>query len=1798
MPSKYQEYRQMADTAERQLTSSYKSWTQFLRTAARLYKYPYNEQVMIHAQRPDATACAEYDFWNKKMGRFIRRGSTGIALIDTSGQKPQLRYVFDVADTGEREHSRPVHLWRFRAEHEDIVAATLERSYDVSVSDGIVEQMESAATQLAKEYWADHKRDILHNIDDSYLDGYDEFNTEVQFRNAAKVSITYMLMSRCRLEPEAYLEPEDFMPVFDFNTPAAVAALGTAVSEISQQVLRQIEVAIRNYERERSQKNDRIDLHEERRLPDSRPEAERGTGEQATGQVRDAAEDLPSGASPHPLEPDDPVRDAVPAPAGDRRDGKAEIGADDAGADEVGRRDGESENQRPDEMGRADERLQGAGRRNHSERAGVQLTNDAPEVEPVQPTAAYQMSLFPTEEEQIAYIDTAESVNSTPSAFSMFISQDDIDHILRTGGNADDARMKIVAEFSKQKPIEDRAAFLKNLYYGGNGLITDNGRLSAWYGDDGIHIATGDAARHLRSVQVISWADAAERVEALLDGGAFATNLEVTEAPRYERLSIAVAVWNLYHDFSVEAKSLGYLSCLGNIHSTNFPEETERLTDDLLNPEFRGRLLAEYRVFLDAYRENRELLRFHFHRPQALLTRMEDLSLPRKEYHSDMAAVPKTGRFITEDEIAASLANGSGFEGGKTRIHEFFQTPHTTKESADFLKKEYGIGGRTHAVSRESGSYEDHGSKGIVLKKNGCADIQMNWNKVASRISELVRLNRYLTPDEQAAYDKEMAQDAMRNAVYNDYNDVKAAHPDEIVLYQVGDFFELYGEDARAVADDLSLELTRRNLEGVGRVTMCGFPAKDLEKYVEKLREKHDVTISRIGDSSHKHTAYTLPSIDHEAEQAINAYEAEFGADGTRVFRDPAAELPPQPTVRELFDGYKLTVGNALSKDTAFVNACRNSDRQNAYLEGADAIRRIVTASDDLQLVRLYFDMPAFHNRLHQELLEELYPTLAATVAPSPYQITQEDIDNALLDWHNNLKGKQEVALYMQAHGRERSTAAWLAAKYGWEDSKTPMYIHVGNAEPVTLTWAQVQRRLAQLIRENKFYDENERLRLFSPDRYSIRLHPGEGGITGIWDEVLERFCGDGEQTLRFAEQNNAIAYLDGIKRDMGIELSPPAFTTPLGYTYHIGDRISSIELDHIAAVGVIARVDEDHVWHTLPNAPGQEPVSIDRNSFERYLDTRYFEVSEPEPQRVIAAQHTEQPTPETPQAVQTLMGQRVEIDGKLYNVDSADETVAHLSVVSSSSESNHEPEHRTEPVSAVLTRIADQGRELAPNISAYQALRAEHPEKLIGVRVGERLLFYGADAKRAASALNRRLLQRDIPGMGETAVTGYDFGQWASAAKRLLEHGHSFVFAQPNETDGYDVINEADAKEYIPIGMELEIDGRKFVIDSVNFGTDEVSLRDVTFQNRQGFPIFRAEHIAFIRSFVEEQEREQPQPVTKPVAFYPAEKTHLPYDIEIQTLHIPEPEHDPPSAEPAEPEPPAMSDEERLILEQEGRAALSEMGEFVPDFDDAISQAEIDEPPAHRPAVSIPVDGEWQGFPSVAAAEQAAYADFKAASHRDAQNFHITDDALGVGGAKAKFRANMAAIRLLQELEFEGLQASPEQQEILSRYVGWGGLADAFDENKPNWSDEFAELYATLSPEEYAAARASTLNAHYTSPTVIKAIYEAVGNMGFQSGNILEPSMGVGNFFGLLPEQMQGSKLYGVELDSITGRIAKQLYPKADITIAGFETTDRKDFYDLAVGNVPFGQYQVDDRAYNKLGFSIHDYFFGATRS
>ena len=1282
MPNKLQFYSEFAERTARQITGSYRSWTAFLATAARLYKYPYNEQLMIYAQRPNATACAEYDFWKDRMGRYVQRGSTGIALIDTSGYQPRLRYVFDVADTAPRDAARSFTLWEMRAEHEAKVCSMLTEQYDVPQDGGIIAQFERVADKLALEYWTEQKRDICDIIADSFLSGYDEDNIRMAFKTAASTSITYALMARCGFSPDGYFEPEDFMPVFDFNTPAAVSVLGTAVSEISQRVLRQIEITVKRHERERraertEEHGEQPDLQDQRRISDPRPEPARESAEPAAWQIRTDAADVSPGASPDPLESDDPDGNAFSAPAGDRRGSESEVGADDAGADDVGRSDGSAESSRPIEVGRSDEHLQGASRGSDPRGADLRIT------EPVQG-------------EQISFMIEAENVQ-TFSASSVL-----------------------------------------------------------------------------------------------------------------------------------------------------------------------------------------------------------------------------------------------------------------------------------------------------------------------------------------------------------DYNSIKEAHPDNIVLYQVGDFFEMYGEDARQAAELLDMNLTTRNIPDVGRLEMCGLPSHNLEMYVEKLRDKYDVTIAEAPDFGGEYHIYTLRSVDHEAEAAINAQEAEFGADGTRMFRDPAAEQV-QPTVQERLEHYRPVVMAEVLEDTAYRNACGHSDRENAEIECNAAVRRAILGSKDMELIRLFSDMPEFRSRLHREVFERTYERLHDLLRP----LSQDDIDDALRAWNGNIGSKHAVVRYMQQHGREKETSAWLAHEYGGKEGNNLFIVRAGSPETAELTWSKVQRRIAQLIREDQFFTEQEK-------------------------DVLEH--------------NPDYRLLDRLRADCE-------------YFLGAGNRAEK----HLWAGSVYAQIVK---MRELYDALPQKPEWLTKEAIDDYADRMAPQY------QVVVYHHFEngfdekldyQTLEEAEKAAQGYVDGTMESDGFAYD-------------------------------GAAIYDLRE---------NRYLSIFGNYP-----------------DEKAQAQVEGREpptVLEQEAP---------------------------------------VSIVHDPLAPPY-KSGDTVYLDGKPFEITEV--GLFDVHLRDPS----QAYPIFRVESKERLPALLRRDERnahlftpeaparEQPQPVTKPVTFYPAEKTHLPYDIEIQTLHIPEPEHDPPSAEPAEPEPPAMSEEEALILEQEGRAALSEMGEFVPDSDDAISQAEIDEPPAHRPAVSIPVDGEWQGFPSVAAAEQAAYADFKAASHRDAQNFHITDDALGVGGAKAKFRANMAAIHLLQELEFEGLQASPEQQEILSRYVGWGGLADAFDENKPNWSDEFAELYATLSPEEYAAARASTLNAHYTSPTVIKAIYEAVGNMGFQTGNILEPSMGVGNFFGCLPEQMQGSKLYGVELDSITGRIAKQLYPQANITVAGFETTDRRDFYDLAIGNVPFGQYQVNDRAYNKLGFSIHNYFF-----
>ena len=1476
MPSKAEFYRQMAEQVSTRLVGSWKEWTAFLTTAARLYKYPFHEQMMIYAQRPDATACAEYDLWNEKMGRYVRRGSKGIALVDDSGDRPRLRYVFDISDTGTREHSRTPWLWQLEEQHIGPVSAMLERNYGVS-GDDLAQQLIDVAGKLASEYWDEHQQDFRYIVDGSFLEEYDDLNIEVQFKSAATVSIAYALMSRCGLDTEQYFQHEDFMPIFDFNTPATVGALGAAVSQMNQQVLRQIGVTIQNYEREQlaersNHHEEQPDLHAERGLPDSRPEPERTAGE-APGQVRAAAESVSERTPAPDLQPAAADREAVPAPHRDRRDGEQPSGADDAPAGGVGGRDGGAESPRSDALGGPDEHLQGPGRGDSDGGAYQQLT----------------LNLFLSEAEQIQRIDEAENVQ-TSSAFSF--AQTDIDHVLRLGGNTDRQRERIVAAFEKQKSTAEIAAYLQNLYTGGNGI----GSITVWYAEDGIHLSHGKSARYDKSAQVISWESAAERIGQLLQTGQFATNVELSEAEGYERSLLAEKFWNLYHDFSDEARESGYLPSLANNPGRGFPEESAWLTEQLKSPEFRQTLAEEYAAFWTAYQQDRDLLRFHYHKPKEIWGNLKDLSLPRTAFTSQMTEVPAVKQFITEDEIEAAMTRGSGVSGGKGRIFAYFQNSHTDKEKVDFLRHEYGIGGHSHALSGAGGSWEDHDGKGLHYKKGGCPDVHFTWEKVAKRITDLIQKGRYLTEQEQEEFDKIQAEKALAE------EDALQAQP---------------------------------------------------------------------------------PDTEH--------------AD---VLREDVPEQPI-PTLRELHEKYKPIVLEAVTQDIRYRNACGHSDYENAMIECNAAVRRAILASHDIELIRLFSDVPEFRQRLHREVADETYPKLHELLRP----LSDNDIDRAIQDWNGRIESKHAVVRYMKDHAREKDTAAWLAHEFDGGDGKTPFAVRPESPEGTALLWPKVQRRIAQLIKEDN-------------------------------DPFVQQVMRDVEAISRETAQ-----------ADQPEQPSPG------------NSRVPVSDKEYAAARGTVReRTSYD------PTVPPYHVGDI------VYLDDRAHQITE----------------------------------------------------------------------------LRDDTVELLPTGMSYPIYRAERQEQFEQLlRADNRNDFYTEFLPANPYAVDqdlRDMLAHGLIGEADKA----ELSQLLHNGKSNREVALWLSRAYPNIVETME-LETGDTADYrtTPEGIELE------VLDA-----EEKRLAMLFFRWDEAAPLLRGLYARQLDGFG--QERPEPAAETpayhaETVAVYPGDKNHLPYDVVVQTLRTNEPEPPAPAAEPEK--------------------TLDEV---------------LDEHP-----ISIPVNGEWQTFPNARAAEEAAYGEYKENLRRNAENFRITDDHLGEGGPKAKFQANVEAIKLLKYLEETTGQATPEQQQVLSRYVGWGGLADAFDPDKESWSKEYAQLKELLTPEEYAAARASTLNAHYTSPTVIRAIYEAVGRMGFETGNILEPSCGVGNFFGMLPEEMQNSRLYGVELDSISGRIAQQLYPKADITVAGFETTDRRDFYDLAVGNVPFGQYQVRDKAYDKLNFSIHNYFF-----
>ena len=1319
------DYVQLAAQTAREISADGETWRSFLQTASTLYKYSFYDQMMIYAQRPDATACASFELWTNTMRRYVRRGAKGIALLDMTGDVPRYHYVFDVSDTGARQNSRTPFTWAIHEEYKMPIAAMLEKEYDISANRGLAGQLEEIAMQRVMDYWQEHQDEIRAIVDGSLLMGYDELNLELAFRNTATSAIQYTLLSRCGLAEEHRFEPEDFATILEWNTPQALTALGTAVSEISEEVLRNIEREARRAERSK----EHAELQNGERISNSRPDHPGRAGD--AGQVRQDAQIISARTQENTVQQPAPDGRADGTSGGDRPDGKRE-------SEPHGQRDGGGagrersvERTRPDGVGRHDEQLESAGGRNRADRAGVRLNPG-------------QTSLFdiPTTEYSEGADDRAVSA---PSSISKML-----DMALRFGGNSENIRMELAFDAMISKPTEGIAAHMRTLYHDGNGFQLDGRRFSVWYDTSGIRIAAGDRARYANNAQIISWTDAAKRFGELIEAGQFSTHLENVEAT--ERVRRKVAERLVYMNRDRADNKPDYLPIMPMDSLAAFQDSVDQLTQKMEQPEFLNKLIRQLEVFTDAVTLQPDLMSSRFSHPRNILPRLRDLALAQKELPEGEMKLPDVQSFITQDEINAVLTKNVPFAGADSRISRFFSEPHSTNEKLEFLKKEYGTGGRSPGVSGAFYSNEWHDAKGMLLKKPDCPDVLLKWERVAERITELIRQNRYLS---------------QQNA---------------------------------------------------------------------------------------------------------------------------PTQHQPQPAIQRLFEQYKLAVGNALSQDESFANACRNSDRQNAYLEGAEAIRRIVTASDDLQLTRLYFDMPAFHDQLHQELLDEIYPTLAAAAIPSPSQVTQADID----------------------------------AKQKKHDPK----------------------------------------------------------------------------------QNPDYQLLSRLKADCD-------------YFLGAGGRVEK----HLWAGSVRAQIAKmREIYDVLP----EKPEWLTKEAIDDY---------------------DEQMTPQ------------------------------------------------------------------------YQVVVYHHFEN-------------GFDEKLEYQTLEEaiKIAQGYVNGTMESDGFAYD----GAAVYNLQEHRYLYIYGHyPDEKAHAQVEGHDFSEQPEGVAVTQESENPSDLVDDHHPPMPPYQVGDTVYLGNTAFII--------------EEVTDTHVTMRDPTLLYPISR------IERRDVF------------------------ERMLAE-DARNAFGFDGRAEP------AQIETDKPKPHDEQTQKDADAETSAE-SEAKAEQPK-----------AQNFHITDDHLGEGGAKTKYAFNIDAIQTLKQIEAEGRQATPQEQEVLSRYVGWGGLPQAFDAENESWQKEYQQLKALLTDEEYRAARGSTLNAHYTSPMVIRAMYEALGNMGFQSGNILEPSCGVGNFFGMLPESMNQSRLYGVELDSITGRIARQLYPEAKIEIKGFEKTIRKDFFDAAVGNVPFGNYKVADRPFDKYAFLIHDYFFAKT--
>ena len=1968
----FDEVKQILDFAKEEFRENIDRYETYLKVVGNNYKYPYFNQLSIYTVNEKATACAEYDYW-KSIGRNVSRGEKGIPVLDI--ERERIKYIFDVSQTVSLNHNiSEVKLWKYHNEKHITALDTLIDTFKEKNSN-LIFSTEDKINILVSLYTRQILNKVLNSLNDETLKENSKVKILHFLEESAKVSVyermgLRFLGDREKLEMlsrvSSMKDIDRLLSYTSNNVKRILMDIGREISKVEErEKLSEIQKREQTNSFKERYNNSTDEMNgttenietEERNKGGLEDERNRSTGEERIysggrdlytdrkrESVRETGRNLPigedgGGRGSFDTEPSDATgnrskqtesvwQSETEISQGGKR-GRISDYADgrNLNGSSVGHSgtSGEFPKYRGVENERSlgdDTRVAGSGFsevRRTEEESGYDIDKNGDGTDRLGIGEVLKENTQKLEQEHIegdskevdkASFSFAQNVG-IQGRFELPMQQEEIDAVLIHGGNEDNLRLKVLAEYSKGKSMEELADFLQTTFKGGNGYELKGNRVCAWYGNDGIHLSNDVSSRE-NPMQIFQWKDAVRRIKELVDKGEYATNVEVAEAFSFERKELAEKLWFLKGDFADEVRN-SYLSILNGDEKKGYPDKTEELAENLKNPEFRNVLREEYETFLQDYDKNPSVLRFHYHKTKDILQRLQDLEIPRKDFISNMMEIPEIKGFITEDEMDENLRRGSGISDGKKRIYNFFNENKSLQERAEFLKKEYGTGGRSHALSGARGSGEWHDAKGMKLEKENCGDIFLNWNQAAKRIQTLIESGSYIEKEELTE------QTENREDIKENIADRNESFKEESVS-EIGnrrDYWVVeFNEGLGLIEKDYTGELVTKEL-------------LDEIKELDKKIRVHNKTVGEdeYGEMTDEWVGYSKFYFAHIVDGEVEEHFRMDIGDGNEANQRDFAYLYEQ------------------------IEASRETEEHSA--EDIDNTLKNILENESMTVVSSQED----YKKLFPYFKDFVYTDGSKLEEYNPFEDSENISELLRFTFFKNTDGEYR-AVYNNADSLMYS-------------SNVDYFLEKKEAEKVGL-----EDNITEKTREDKvavkvgnYYAvvEKENVKDISLEETGLRIYPKENNFEGniyllyrgstfeestkidkLFDEIAT-----GMKEVNLTDLND-VFYLENqglyeISSDKvteekgGFHFEVASFNTQFPDYYndiYVYNR--NLKIDD--AYQNIAYINRENEIHFNVNLPEEEKAKVlelrDKKEilsaliFKEVKDVGEYQFHPQSEEFILDEKNISEDLLKAPEHITDNIDEKEGYEAELVldmKNKQLKQNLRYNGYILSSNlaiqyESYHEmlqnlpylldDNHRSVMLTGYVNwqieksneekkeqikksiyqegmQVKYQGKEYViseiQNYKTYKTIKLDDNESYLnGFVTGSEILAFRKESeldleivstteKLQEQSINEEdLILLDIEDYNkqglsvffqnkEYEITGNNFNPFGMSRLQLVSNTEKLMtevlytpkrpvanlYAKKDILERFnsneenseknietkqmsltDILEEQDTikgkgeisseKERVPvnIGAKVIYQGEEYTVSAFQYN-DVLEKNDLWLN-----PVSKNNHQIPIVSFSDRKELNEKLIVIDTNLNLGEDKSELLHhsldvindkgtvianqfivNVDNQNREFTVYSEQNPnnhrefklSFDYLNGLGKIDGDGNNLKLTKHKQETIDKKLESYDNWKEDRKKREI--PGITGSSIISPITDEMflqmQEHKEKLKEEERYAPDDEYMGSIPPVNYKITgeDEILP---PSERLKNNIEAIKVLKEIEERHSHATKEEQDILSKYVGWGGLSDVFDEEKQGqWSKARDFLKENLSQSEYDAARESTLTAFYTPKVIIDSIYTALSNMGFESGNILEPSMGTGRFLGNLPESMQSSKFYGVELDSISGRIASKLYPNANIQIKGFEeTTFSNNLFDIAIGNVPFGEYKISDREYERNNFLIHDYFFAKT--